>query len=268
MFSDLHVHHNPGKLTGKKLLRTMDKVGMRRMAVLAPYMGESNERQKESTDMVAKLCAQDPKRLVAFAWIEPRLSGAVSAVEYAVQKKKIKGIKMIPHHWYPYEERLFPVYGKIEELRKPILFHSGILWGFEDSSRFCRPAFYEALLHFPKLKFALAHISWPWTDECIAVAGRMRAAARAEKGRRMQMYIDTTRGTPDLYRKDALYKAITYAGADRLIFGTDSGTGDLSRATKHFTDDRRIIVDELGFSQKDFEKIMLRNFDDFLKPMA
>jgi predicted TIM-barrel fold metal-dependent hydrolase len=82
---------------------------------------------------------------------------------------------MIPDHWYPYDEFMYPIYEKAEKLGVPIIFHSGILFGFKDSSRFCRPVNYEVLLNFPDLKFALAHISWPWVDECIALWGRFRS---------------------------------------------------------------------------------------------
>ena len=80
------------------------------------------------------------------------------------------------NHWYPpYDERIFPVYEKIQQLKVPILFYSGILSGNRDSSRFCRPVNFEVMIDLPKIRFALAHIGWPWTDECIAVAGRFAA---------------------------------------------------------------------------------------------
>ena len=46
----------------------------------------------------------------------------------------------------------------VYEDRKGI-FHSGILFGFGDGSRFCRPVFYEAFLNTPGVEFALSHIS-------------------------------------------------------------------------------------------------------------
>ncbi len=268
MFSDVHVHHMlKGKVTGKGLLKEMDRQGMRRMAVLSPYMGQSLETHKQSIDIVTKLCAEDPNRLVAFAWVEPTLPQAVLVVEYAA-KMKVKGIKMIPNQWHPYEDRLIPVFAKIEDLRKPVLFHSGISWGHPDSSRFCRPASYEALYKFPKLKFCLAHISWPWTDECIAMAQRMQALVGFKNKSKVQTYIDITPGTPSLYRKDALHKAIEYVGAFRIMYGSDGITPDFARSGKGIERDRKLIVEELKYSQADFEQIAWKTFDDFLKPMA
>ncbi len=272
MFCDSHVHCMEGD--GNDVLRELNRCGIRRMLAIAPYMGDekltlsnmSAEAQKRSTDAIIRLCTPDPARLVPFAWIEPRLQGAVEAVRYAAERG-VRGIKMIPAHWYPYEERLLPVYAEIERHGLPVLFHSGILYAFEDSSRFCRPCFFEALLHFPRIKFALAHISWPWTDECIATAGRMMAYAH-EHRRPMQMYIDITRGTPDLWRKDALHKAIEFAGATRLMYGSDSSApGDLMRSAGDAEKDRQIIVEQLKYGQDVYEQIVNKTFEDFLTPM-
>lgn len=264
MFSDCHVHTS-WEADGREILKAMDRVEMDRVCLMAPHVTESNEQAVESIEAIARICAADPERLLGFAWIEPTLSEAVDHVRMAADKG-LPGVKMIPNHWYPYEERLFPVYAKIEEVRKPIIFHSGILYGNADSSRFCRPVYYEAMIHFPKLKFALAHISWPWTDECVAVFGRMRAAV-GYKTEASQMYIDITRGTPAYYREDALDKALKFAGPGRLIYGSDDhARSDFTYARRGVDTDRQIICEVLGHSAEDFGKIASDNLTDFLRP--
>ncbi len=266
MFSDCHIHCGR-QADGSEVLKAMDAQEMDRALLIAPPMKDSNEELVESIEIISRICAPDPDRLIGFAWIEPPLSGSVDHVQMAADKG-LRGIKMIPDHWYPYEERFFPVYERIQEVHKPILFHSGILFGNMDSSRFCRPVNYEVMIHFPKVKFALAHISWPWTDECIAVAGRMRAAVSRGDIGQMQMYIDTTRGTPDSYRTDALDKALKYLGPERLIYGSDDhAPGDLGYARRGIDADRQIICEQLGYSEEDFRKIAGTNLEGFLTPM-
>jgi len=266
MYSDCHIHWRDDA-DGQDVLKAMDEQGMEKAVLIGPHRTETNEQAVESIGVIADICAEDPDRLLGLAWIEPTLSEAVQHVEMAIGDYHLTGIKMIPDHWYPYEERFFPVYGKIEELRVPLLFHSGILFGNMDSSRFCRPVFYEVMLHFPKIKFALAHISWPWTDECIAVAGRMRAAVGRGDVSEMQMFVDITRGTPAFYRKDALDKALKYLGPERLIYGSDDCIpGDLSRSRQGVDTDREIICGELGWSEDDFDRIARGNLEDFLTP--
>jgi len=108
----------------------------------------------------------------------------------------------------------------MEELGMPGIFHSGILFGFDDGSCFCRPACCESLVNIPGVKFALLHISWPWIDERLAVAGRFRARTRgSDQG--MQMFMDITPGTPRIWPAEALRKVLVYLGDGTLIYGSD-----------------------------------------------
>jgi len=66
---------------------------------------------------------------------------------------------VIPDHWYLHKPRFFTLYEKIQELGVPVLFHSVILFGLKDSSRFCNPCNHEVLIDFLRLRFALAHVS-------------------------------------------------------------------------------------------------------------
>lgn len=264
MHNDCHVHSR-GDEKASAILKSMDEGEIEKMALFAPY-GDTPEKMREATDWMAKLQAQAPDRILGFCWIEPRHEGAADELERAIGDKKLVGCKMIPNHWYPYDEMVFPVYEKAQELRVPIIFHSGILWGFQDSSRFCRPCFYEAMVHFPRVKFALAHMSWPWTDECIATSGRFRAAAGYDMSK-MQMYIDVTPGAPAFYREEALDRALRYIGAGRLIWGSDAGAKTVGGYGKHLYDREKIILGEsLRRTEEEMEKIFSGNLLDLMKP--
>ncbi|MBN1809560.1 MAG: amidohydrolase [Planctomycetes bacterium] len=277
-YSDMHVHLAAGDEDPAAMLRIMDENDVERAVVLSVYPGDQGPRGLEQVhaapdpgltvrncEFLSEFCSADPSRLIGFVWIEPRLPQAASLVRKCLDMPNIRGVKMIPNHWYPYEERIFPVYASIEEEDAPILFHSGILWGFADSSRFCRPVYYEALLHFPTLRFALAHISWPWTDECIAVAGRFRAACnRASSERPFQMWIDLTPGTPRFYRTEAVSRAIQYLGPERLIWGTDCHGGEKYNPRYVIDMDVDVMENDLALDASALEKIRTRNMDDLL----
>ncbi len=290
MLIDCHVH-SVGNESIDDVIKAMDQAGVDKAIIFAPYpafygrrkvsweptkLGEfsypdvNDEMQRKSTIFISSLQAEDPDRIIAFAWIEPRLKNAVQNIEEAVTKYECKGIKMIPDHWYPWEPRFFKIYEKIQELHVPVIFHSGILFGFKDSSRFCRPCNYEVLINFPELKFALAHISWPWTDECIALFGRFRANLRGamsfgdERAKEMQMYIDITPGTPRFYRREALRKALAYGCGDYMIFGSDSTASNFMNA-KHVAEMDRGIIKELGYSDEVVQKIQSRNVERFIR---
>ena len=143
-----------------------------------------------------------------------------------------KGFKIICGHHYPGDERAMPVLRRIAAAKRPVLFHSGILWDGKPSSRFNRPAEFEALLEVDGLKFALAHISWPWCDECVAVYGKFLNAYSRRPDLSVEMFIDLTPGTPPIYRKEALAKLLTvgYDIENNLIFGTDCCANDYNVA--------------------------------------
>ncbi len=264
MHTDCHVHVN-GTEDPKKVLESMDTNGVEK-AMLFGRGAKEMRAQRESNDDLAKLCSADPKRLIGFMRIDPRIKGITDEIKRAREKLKLVGIKMLPDHWAPCDDFMAPVWKAAEDLRLPILFHSGILWGNADSSRFCRPALYETVIHYPKLTIALAHIGWPWTDECIAVCNRFAYLARKDKRSKPQVLIDTTRGTPPVYRKDAIRKAIACCGAGSILFGSDTSNPlDFSVSSDHAKLDREIFA-ELGTPAEDVEKIMRTNLDRFLSP--
>ena len=269
--TDVHIH-GMGEEDPKGFLKAMDGAGIHSSIVFAPFpIGE--DKQRERIDWVANFAKEDPERIIPFAWLEPFHDGCCDHLEYGVKEAGIRGLKMIPNHWYPYDDNAMKVYEKVQELGIPILFHSGILWGFEDSSRFCRPCFYEALLHTPRVKFALAHISWPWTDECLATAGRFRAAVgRAARDGverpECQMFIDCTPGTPQFYREEALDRAFRYLGAERLMYGSDQRAGaDAEGLASNLRSDRKFLTSHLGRSEEECERFFSGTFEVFMKPM-
>jgi len=281
---DCHCHVR-GDETGDEVLRHMDAAGVERITLFSQFppvwayprdwkdalgldpvdftgrpackggdhVPFRREDVRTSIEHIAKVQAADPSRIYGMLWAEPRAPGIVEEIEYAIVDQGLRGVKMIPDHWSPGDELLMPIYEKMEELGKPIMFHSGILYGFGDSSQYCRPVLFETLLHFPKLRFSLAHISWPWVDECIATFGRMRAAGGYGQ-RTPQMWIDTCRGTPDAWREEALRKAIPFCGIEYLMFGVDGVPETLPKnAPVHARKDLDILRNVIGLPQEQIE---------------
>lgn len=259
MAIDVHVHCRGGE-DAATILKNMDAAGLDRMVLFSspPHRQEGamteKEPHKKVTDAIAELVKADPERLIGFAWIEPTLPDAMAAVDYAFGEKSLRGAKMMPNHWYPADERAQACYKRIEEHGKPILFHTGILWGTSDTSQHCRPAFFEIMLHYPKVRFAMGHMSWPWTDECFAVCGKFRA----RKGE-WNSYADTTSGAPRIWKVDAFRKALSWLGDDHLIYGSDAVGTTSAEDLKESLDDERSMLREAGASEESIQRILHTN---------
>jgi len=263
MAIDVHVHTR-GTEDGDKILKALDKAGLDRVVLFSvpPHRAQqagkpAKNAHKKVLDQIAALVKPDPERLIGFAWIEPTLPDAVEAVDYALDKKKLRGVKMIPNHWYPADERAQACYAKIQEYEKPMLFHTGILWGTSDTSQHCRPAFFEIMLHYPKIRFAMAHMSWPWTDECFAVCGKFRAASGYKS--EWQSFADTTSGAPRIWKVDALRKAFAYLGDKQLVYGSDCVATDNGEGLRESLQEERSMLREASASSETIERVLSTN---------
>jgi len=166
------------------------------------------------------------KNLFPFYFLDPTEPDAGEQVDIAV-RKGIVGFKIICSRFFPCDARAMPVYQRIAALNKPILFHAGILFdGRNASGDFNRPCNFEGLLEIERLRFALAHAAWPWTDECLAVYGKFQNYLQYSKDESAcEMFLDVCPGTPPVYRK-ALWERILFAGyavKNNILYGIDSG---------------------------------------------
>ncbi len=251
---DCHIHIT-GEIDPAQLLKQMDANQVERVLLMSQPHRSSLVQTRRNLQQVQKIMAVAPERLTGLARFDnPQLPGVAGLVREALTEMGFCGLKMIPDHWYAYEAHLEPFWELLNELRASVLFHTGILYGNDDGSRFCRPVYLEKLIHYPRIRFAMAHISWPWCDECLAVMGRMRAAVR-EGNPQWQSYVDLTPGTPRYIRKQALANALEYCGAERLMFGSDSALpGDLTFQRELIQRDSALL-DELGVSPEQKQRI-------------
>lgn len=262
------MHLGGGPVDPAGLLAALDAAGLGGCVLLSqPPVSLADGPTGSPAERLAHLgrwCSGSP-RLEPFFWIDPVEPDAPEQVALAV-RSGVRGFKVIANHFPPGDPRAMPVYRAIAEAGRPILFHSGILWDGRDSSRFCRPAEFEALLGVPGLRFALAHASWPWCDECLAVFGKLEHA-RSRSPETPRMFIDLTPGTPPIYREELLRRlfSIDYDLGERLLWGSDcSAPGYDARYARGWLERDAAILDSLGVGPEARQRLFRSNLERFL----
>ncbi|HML46043.1 MAG TPA: hypothetical protein PKE04_04760, partial [Clostridia bacterium] len=203
MIYDVHQHLANRDGSPQAWRAAMRAAGIQGGALFSQQPAENNLGEgpdfEERLSQVLEWCAgcEDTDPVL---FIHPNEPDACGRAKEAAARG-IAGFKMICNNYRVGDERALRLIETIAGLGKPLFFHSGIIWNREDSSRYNRPVEWEALLGIRGLRFSLAHCSWPWYDECIAVYGKFAHVSGAP-----EMFFDLTPGTPPIYRKDLLYK--------------------------------------------------------------
>ena len=260
---DVHIHQGDLR-DARQVSAWLESMQITGAHVFSTFPRRTSDGGRSAIETLMAVAKELPGRIIPLAWIDPIADDAIQVARWAVKDKGVLGFKMIPNGWYPDDPRAKDVYKLAEDLSVPIQFHSGILWQAGDTSKYNRPAFYEALWDFPGVRFALAHIGWPWTDECIAVVQKFKVLnARDDSRDDHQAWIDLTPGTPGIYRRDALERCLACVGAEFMMYGSDGGVRDSDGPQIRWKRDVDLLP-ELGCSQEDLENIFAANARKFL----
>lgn len=270
VYHDCHIHTNSTHDKKEDFIRRLDESGISKAGLLS-YNPDSfgaifgnGEPPANRLQMLMEWANAYPDRIIPFYWIDPLEDDALEQVDKAVSLG-VKGFKVICNRHYPHDARPMRVWEHIAKANRPILFHSGILYARGATSQYNRPAFFEGLFDVPGLKFALAHVSWPWYDECIAVYGKWENEKR--RGRTTsEMFIDTTPGSPEIYREDIFYKLyrIGYGIENNVFFGTDCSSDYDTGYLKEILEMDKRALDKVGITTAQREKYYAKNYERFL----
>lgn len=262
---DVHLHAS-GRETGRQVLRALDAAGVDQACVLAPFLTPPYSLHdpgalRAANQHLARLVRGHEDRLIGFAVVNPALPGALDELERCVVDLGLRGLKMVPSGWFPYDPAACAVYARAEQARLPLLFHSGV---FIDgrSSRFSRPAYFEALRDFPHLRATLAHLGWPWTDEAVAVCliDRIRGLAPG----RSQFRLDLSCGPPPAYRDEAVRRAWQALGCELLLYGSDRFLPCRPEELRSAVAEVEALFDRLGVPGAERQRILAENALDWL----
>jgi predicted TIM-barrel fold metal-dependent hydrolase len=169
---------------------------------------------------VAAGCAAHPDVLIPFASIDPHRGRAgVLEAKRLVSAYGVRGFKFHPslQGFAPDDRMAYPLYEAIEEMGVPALFHTGqtgigagVPGGGGIRLRYSNPMLVDDVaVDFPELRIILAHPSFPWQDEALAVATH-----------KPYVHIDLSGWSPKYFPPQLVRYANTLL-QDKMLFGSD-----------------------------------------------
>ncbi|MFH8484245.1 amidohydrolase family protein [Streptomyces longisporoflavus] len=170
---------------------------------------------------VAEAAAAHPDVLIPFASVDPfRGKAGVRQARRLVEEYGVKGFKFHPsiQGFFPNDRALaYALYEVIEETGCVALFHTGqtgigagVPGGGGIRLKYSNPMHVDDVAaDFPHLKIILAHPSFPWQDEALAVATHKPG-----------VHIDLSGWSPKYFPPQLVHYANTLL-KDKVLFGSD-----------------------------------------------
>ncbi|MEU8383196.1 amidohydrolase family protein [Streptosporangium sp. NPDC048865] len=169
---------------------------------------------------IAASCAAHADVLIPFASVDPWKGRAgVREARRLVAEHGVRGFKFHPslQGMAPDDRAAYPLYEAIEEMGVPALFHTGqtgigagLPGGGGVRLKYSNPMLVDDVaVDFPELRIILAHPSFPWQDEALAVATH-----------KPYVYIDLSGWSPK-YFPPLLVRYANTLLKDKVLFGSD-----------------------------------------------
>lgn len=171
-------------------------------------------------DEVAELVARNSDVMIPFASIDPaRGKTGVREARRLISEYGVRGFKFHPsvQGFYPNDRAAYPLYEVIAEHQLPALFHTGqtgigagMPGGAGIRLKYSNPMYLDDVAaDFPEMPIIMAHPSFPWQEEALAIATH-----------KPQVYIDLSGWSPKYFPPILVQYANTLL-REKMLFGSD-----------------------------------------------
>src|SRR5579863_2244677 len=173
-----------------------------------------------ANEEVAEVASEHADVLIPFASIDPA-KGRMGAREARrlIEEYGVRGFKFHPSQqgFYPNDRKAYVLYEAIAAAGLPALFHTGQTGagagapgGMGVRLKFSNPMYLDDVAaDFPNMPIIMAHPSFPWQDEALAVATH-----------KPNVYIDLSGWSPKYFPQNLVHYTNTLL-KDRILFGSD-----------------------------------------------
>ncbi len=208
---------DPGAYTVDELARYYRD---RNMAAVTFTIDVMDRPARVSSEEIAERALANADVIIPFASVDPaRGPAGVHTAKRLIEEYQVRGFKFHPsaQGFYPNDRAAYPLYEVIEAARLPALFHTGQT-GAGAGQRagggirlaYSNPMYLDDVaVDFPDMPIILAHPSFPWQEEALAVATH-----------KPQVYIDLSGWSPKYFPPILVQYANTLL-KDKVLFGTD-----------------------------------------------
>jgi predicted TIM-barrel fold metal-dependent hydrolase len=170
-------------------------------------------------ETVADMVDEAPDVFIGFGSIDPHRGSAAVAAVHRAARRGLKGLKFHPsaQAFTPSEREFYPIFAAAEEHGLVVLSHTGFTGlgagtpgGMGIRQQHAHPMYLDEIAAtFPNLQIVMAHPSWPWQSDALAVAQH-----------KTNVWIDLSGWSPK-YMSEELLGAVRRTLSDRTLFGTD-----------------------------------------------
>ena len=208
-------------------------------------------------DFIAEVVQRYPKQFVGFGSVDPWKGAiAVREAERCAKELGLLGLKFHPQQqqFFPNDQRFYPLWEAAQRLGLIVLFHTGTTGvgvgqpgGGGIKLKYARPIPYidDVAADFPELTIIMAHPSFPWQDEQLAMLVH-----------KPNVYMDLSGWSPKYFSPLLVQYAKTLV-QDKVMFGSDYPVISPERWLNDFAG--------LGFSEDVTQKILIDNAKRLLK---
>jgi predicted TIM-barrel fold metal-dependent hydrolase len=238
MILDAHTHLTGSEEPGQ-ILECMNACAVEKAFIFAPELDVATRHLtnnnlddiRKHNDYCADVCSAEPDRLLGFCTLNPApeigegdLDRAVDLmVEEAHRCYHELGLRgageLVPTRWYPYDPPLLRLWETLADLGMYTVFHTGIFYDGRESS-YCRPTYYEVAHQVRGFMGHLAHVGWPWHDECIAVINIGSKFMRSDPDE-WGFKTDLSFGAPADWQLEVWQRSIDTLPPDMLLYASD-----------------------------------------------
>src|SRR5215204_1872312 len=236
---DAHTHLT-GQESAEQILECMDFCGIEKVFLFAPMLdvraheitSDSLQDIRTHNDYCADICSKAPERLLGFCTLNPipdladgDLGRAVGLmVEEAQRCHDELGLRgageIVPTHWYPHDRALLRLWRTLADLGMYTVFHAGIFFDGRQST-YCRPAYFEGVRAASNFKGHLAHVGYPWHDECIAVM-KVTTGVFGNDPKDWDLKVDVSFGPAADYQLEVWQRCLDTLPPAMILYGTDT----------------------------------------------